>query len=73
MVSPEGLDESVSETVPVKPPNAVRVIKELFDAPAAWTVTELGLAVIVKPGPVTVNWSSIVWKRLLVLAAMSRV
>ncbi len=73
MVRPEGLEELVSETTPVNPPNGVIVIRELFEGPPAWTMRETGLAESEKPGPVTVNWISIMWKRELLVAVTSRV
>ena len=72
MARPEGLEEFVSETTPVNPPDGVIVIMELFDGPPAWTVREMGLADSEKLGPVTVNWISTMWKRELLAAVTSR-
>jgi len=61
LVNPVGLDELVSETVPVNPPKGVIEMMEVFEEPPAWTVRECGLAERVNPAPVTVTCMSRLW------------
>jgi hypothetical protein len=55
--------EAASDTAPVKPPEGVTKIVELFDAPPATRVSEYWLAVSAMAWPVTVTPISAEWNR----------
>lgn len=61
------------DTIPVKPPEGVTVIVELFDDPPATSVKEYLVEVKAKLGPVIVTRISVVWERMWLLVEPSTV